>query len=227
MTFENVQEQVYRISVSLLLLTNCAITFVAVNLKYYIEYVLEMKEASINIMAFLFITAILFVPLWVYAANKYGKDLSYRVAMSCYAVIILSMALVSPSNIYMVYAFAIAAGVFHAAALTLPWAIVPDVVECDELEKGTRREGLFYGGTTFSYKLATALPIFISGLGLSFFGYVANQAQSETAILGIKILVGVAPALFFLLGAFISRYYPLTKEKHEEVLIELARRQSS
>lgn len=216
----------YRISVAILLFTNCAITFVAVNLKYYIEYALGIKEESVNIMALLFVTAILCVPLWVLLAKKFGKAFVYRPAMIMYAIIISSLSFFSPENILLVYAFAVGAGVFHAAALTLPWAIVPDVVEHDELLKGKRREGLFYGGTTFSYKMATALPIFFSGIVLSEFGYVANVEQTPQAILGIKLLFGLAPAIFFILGAYISFYYPLTEEKHKKILDELEKRRA-
>lgn len=31
-----------------------------------------------------------------------------------------------------------------ATAYVIPWAMVPDIIECDELETGRRRDGFYY-----------------------------------------------------------------------------------
>ena len=96
----------------------------------------------------------------------------------------------------------------------IPWAIVPDVVEYDELKKGRRREGLFYGGTTFSYKLASAAAIYLASNSLDWIGYVPNALQSAETISGIKMTISIIPAVLITAAAVLSMRYPLTAEKH-------------
>ena len=211
----------FRLAVCILLITNCATTLVAVILAYYLEYVLYMKDSSVVLFATLFISSILSMSLWVFLAKKYGKAETYRSAMACYAMVLLGLALLSPENTSLIFFVAVLAGIFNAAGLMIPWAIIPDIVEFDQLKKGKRREGLFYGGTTFCYKMATALAIFLSGWVLDLVGYVPNQEQIGMAKNGMRLLIGIIPALLLLIGAILSYRYPLTKERHELILKEL------
>lgn len=216
----------FLISVSILLLSNCAATLAAANLPYYLEYILGITTESSTIVFVLFLTAILSVPLWVYLARRFGKAETYRLAMLGYIAVFCTMPFFTASLGAGIYPVCILIGFFHAAALTIPWAIVPDVVEYDELQTGERREGLFYGGTTFSYKAATGIAFLISTLMLEFSGYQANVEQSTTAIAAIKILIGPAPALFLICAAALALRYPLTAEKHKGILQQLADKKS-
>ena len=211
----------FRYAVLILLLTNCAATFVAVNLPYYLQYSVDARAHQTKMITLLFLMAIIMVPVWVKIARKFGKAESYRVAMVIYALVLCTLPFIRPDTVGYLYGVAIFAGIMHSAALMIPWAIVPDVVEYDELQTGERREGLFYGGTTFSYKFATAIAVFASGTVLSIIGYVPNQPQTADVVAGLNNLVGPLPATLLLCGAILSTKYPLTSEKHKEILAQL------
>jgi GPH family glycoside/pentoside/hexuronide:cation symporter len=127
----------------------------------------------------------------------------------------------------LIYPIALIIGFFHAAAITIPWAIVPDVVEFDELKSGKRREGLFYGGTTFSYKAATGLAFLLSTAVLELSGYAANEVQSPMAHAAIRALIGPLPAFVLIIAAYLATRYPLTKERHRKIISELAARKTA
>jgi GPH family glycoside/pentoside/hexuronide:cation symporter len=218
----------YRISVLILLITNTAATFVAANLVYYIQYVLRLGGHTGFLFSTLFFTAICCVPFWVSLAKRYGKARTYRYAMLVYAGVVICLTLLPPGIPLWPYLVAVGAGAFHSAALTLPWAIIPDVVEYDELKTGKRREGLFYGGSTFCYKLATTIPPVVSLRVLNACEYVPNlEIQAPAVTLGIRTLVGVVPALLLVGGAVLSRHYPLTENKHREIVDELNKRRTT
>ncbi len=217
----------FAISVSILLLSNCAATLAAANLPYYLEYILGITTDSSSIVFVLFLTAILSVPFWVYLARRFGKAETYRLAMLGYIAVFCFMPFFTASLGNGIYPVSMLIGFFHAAALTIPWAIVPDVVEYDELQTGERREGLFYGGTTFSYKAATGIAFLISTLLLEFSGYTANQAQTPSALAAIRILIGPAPAIFLICAAALALRYPLTASKHKEILSALAEKKAA
>ncbi len=209
----------FLISVLILLFANCAGTLAAVNLPFYLQYVLGLeKDAQSPIIALLFFMAIISVPFWVTLAKKYGKAEVFKLAMLLYIAVLFLIPFATASHIY---PLAIAIGFCHAAALTIPWAIIPDVVEYDELKSGKRREGLFYGGTTFTYKAATGLAFLISAGTLELIGYEPNVEQTATALTGIKILIGPTPAIFLIIAALLANKYPLTAEKHKRIIDEL------
>lgn len=217
----------FRYAVLILLLTNCAATFIAVNLPYYLQYSVSVQEHQTELITLLFLMAIIMVPVWVKIARKFGKAESYRIAMLIYALVLCALPFITADNAGYLYVVAVLAGIMHSAALMIPWAIVPDVVEFDELKTGERREGLFYGGTTFSYKLATAIAVFASGTVLSIIGYQPNQAQSADVVAGLNNLVGPLPAALLLCGAILSTKYPLTSAKHKEILAELKQKRAT
>lgn len=214
-------------SVLILLLSNSAATIQAANLPYYLQYVLGLKADKPKILVTLFLAAILSVPVWVFLSKRFGKAETYRVAMLLYVVILCATPFVGPEIGSHIYKIAAVIGFAYGAAIVIPWAIVPDVVEYDELENGIRREGLFYGGTTFSYKAATGVAFLISGTILQFAGYSAGEVQSESALAAIRFLIGPVPAMFLLAAALLAMRYPLTADKHRQIVDALAARDNS
>lgn len=214
----------YRSSVLILLLTNLAASSIAVNLPYYLEYALHIKAKQSILIATLFVMATVSVPVWAMVTKKYGKAETYRMAMGVYAVVVASLALIPAGHLFLLFALAAVAGCLHGAALMIPWAMVPDVVEHDELKTGKRREGLFYGGTTFSYKMATALGVIASSFVLELVGYAPNEAQTDLTVTSMRLLVGPFPALVILIAAYIALRHPLNRAKHEKILEALEER---
>ena len=217
----------FLIAVLILLLSNCAATLQAVNLPYYLEYVLLLEKSRTSILFTIFAAAIVSVPIWVLITKKYGKAETYRAAMLFYVFFLCGIPFVGTGIANYIYLIAALVGFAYASALTIPWAIIPDVVEYDELKTGQRREGLFYGGTTFSYKAATGIAFFLSGVTLQVFGYTAKVEQTIEAQNAIKFLVGPGPALLLVCAAVLALKYPLTSERHEKILEELAARRKS
>jgi GPH family glycoside/pentoside/hexuronide:cation symporter len=217
----------FRSSLMIKLLSTCATTLIGVNIPYYLSYVVGMPGQKTLVLTCLFTAAILTTPLWVMRARTHGKAATYRVAMYGYITVLGALVLLPAHPTSWIYPIAICAGVFHSAALMIPWSILPDVVEYDELLHGTRREGLLYGGSAFAYKFASAFAIFLVGAILDLVGYVPNQAQTPEAVLGIKLTIAFAPAILLGLSIWASFKYPLTPDKHRDILLELSRRRDA
>ena len=50
---------------------------------------------------------------------------------------------------------------------------------------------------------------------------IANEIQTESTLLGIKMLMSVFPALFGIIGGFLVLFYPITDEKMLEIELDL------
>jgi GPH family glycoside/pentoside/hexuronide:cation symporter len=122
---------------------------------------------------------------------------------------------------------AVLAGVGISVCYLIPNAMLPDVIELDELKTGERREGVFYGFFVFLQKIALALGTFLVGQALSFAGYISSVSgeaipeQPDSALTAIRIAIGPLPAISLLLGIALTAIYPINKKRHEEILREL------
>jgi len=200
------------------------VNIIQASLLYYFRYIYG-NEAGFQIaLPILLASAILCIPLWVRVSRHIGKKKSYNTGMLIFAGSFLLFFLFG-HQFGMWFSFVIMAvgGVGFATQYVMPYSILPDVVEYDYSETGVRREGVFYGMWTFISKLGQALGIAASGWILSIFGYQAPLAngvlpqQTELAKLGIRILTGPLPALFFIAGVLILRHYPITAQTYEKI----------
>ena len=211
----------FRMSVLIILVTNCAITLIAVSVPYYMEYAVDLKADRTNVVLILFGCAILSLPGWIWLTKRYGKAEVYRYSMILFALTASSLFLIPVGGRELLFFLSIFAGALNGAALLLPWAIIPDVVEYDQLKSGKRREGLLYGGTTFCYKMASATAIFLAGYSLEFAGYIPNEVQSEGVIFTIRSLIALGPAFLLLVGVAFAIRYPITAKEHKRILAQI------
>lgn len=216
--------QAFRTSLWIKLLSTSAATLVSAKLKYYVEYVLGMGPEFPKIIGALFVGAISAVPLWVFLSKKLGKVEAFRLGMWGYIIVLLALLLLGKGETLWIYPLAVVAGVFHSAALLIPWTIIPDVVEVDEYETGSRREGLLYGGTSFAYKLGSAGAIFLAGIILGAVGYEPHTEIQPHTVTGILWFVSLAPIALLLWSILASRRFPISAERHREIVAELRER---
>jgi GPH family glycoside/pentoside/hexuronide:cation symporter len=109
----------------------------------------------------------------------------------------------------------------------IPWSMLGEVVDEDELRTGERREGLYFGLFTFLRKLGGAVAVALGLWILELSGFVANQAQGQTTLTTIRVLTAVVPGVFVVLGAWVALGYPLTRASHAEILAALEARRAA
>jgi GPH family glycoside/pentoside/hexuronide:cation symporter len=113
----------------------------------------------------------------------------------------------------------VVAGIGFATTYVIPWSIVPDTVEYDYSKTGERREGIYYGIWTFVSQLGQALAALIMGIILDLYHYIPNQPeQAPGALLGIRLLIGLIPAVIYLTGAIIVLFYPIGEKQYRQMI---------
>ncbi len=172
-------------------------------------------------------TALLALPLWSKVSARYGKKMAYYAGMGIWLIAQAGLFLLQPGQTQLMYVLAIMAGLGVSTAYLIPWSMLPDVIDLDELRTGQRREGLFYAFMVLLQKVGLALGIFLVGQGLSLSGYEGNIVQQPpAAILAIRLSVGPLPTVFLILGIILAYFYPVTKEYHDEILLKLSERKN-
>lgn len=188
---------------------------------------LAMESAMLGM---LIIVALPALPLWTFLSAKVGKRTAYIVAMLSWAAMQVGFFFVGPGDVALGIGLAAVAGLGVAGAHVIPDAMVPDVVDVDELQTGKRNEGVYYGAKNLIRKVTGALAIFGALQVLGWTGYTppdeagAVVAQPESALLAIRLLTGPAGAVLLLGAILVALRYPLTKAKHDAVRAELEKR---
>ncbi len=208
------------------LFTWTSMHIIEANLLYYIKYIVQREDLSEAIMATIFITAMLSLPLWDRVSKRYNKRLAYIYGIAFWAAVqILLVTVTASSSLVYLFTLCVLAGVGVGAAHVLPWAMIPDAIEVDELETGKRHEGMFYSLVTLMSKTTNSIAIPLALAILEFSGYIPNAlTQPASTLTGIRLVVGPIPAVLLVCGIIFAIFYPLSRDQYREVVHELETR---
>jgi len=210
------------------LFTWLAIVVAETNLLFYIKYVINRAGQSSLIMASIFVTAMIALPFWNWVSKKGNKRTAYIIGVAFWAVVMILMILITPQTpFWVLMVLCVMAGIGISAAQVLPWAIIPDAIEWDEYTTGERHEGVFYSLITLLGKIANSIAVPLSLVILELTGYVPNsEVQPESALQGIRLVIGPIPAVLLVTGIIFAIFYPLSREKYQHVVTELQQRRA-
>jgi GPH family glycoside/pentoside/hexuronide:cation symporter len=194
--------------------------FMALIIFFLKDVMLVPDEYTSMVMALPLVIAVASVPLWVYLGEKLGKRQGYIAAAIFYMVPLLMVIFMPAGNLAIVIVIAVLIGVGSSATQVLPWSMLPDVIEFDEYQNHVRREGFYMGTTQLLYKATSAMVVFIVLAIIGGFGYVENQVtgmQPQSALMAIRLMLGLGTGFLLMMAAFTAWKNPLTKERFEEV----------
>ena len=137
-------------------------------------------------------------------------------------IALLVAGVVAPANIPLI----IVCGLFYklGSGLTLgaTTVMLADVIDYGEVKLGTRNESIVASFQTLLVKTASAVAGWLIGVGLTISGFVENVPQTETTIMGMRILMGVVPSIITVLAYVIYvRGYKLEGSYLESITAQL------
>lgn len=167
-------------------------------------------------------------PMWATVARHYGKPFAFRAAICMMAASYLSVYTLGEGTLWRMYPTMALAGAGSAGFWTAVFSQLADITDIDELEVGSRREGLFAGFASLCRKLGYAVGGGAIGIGLWSVGYDENAAsQTAETIFGLKLVFSLPTFCFAMLGLWFFRRFPVTEASHREVLEALQQRRDA
>ena len=191
--------------------------------RYLIDYI-EVRPGFDNIfLVVVLIFSLLSIPGILALMRRTNKRVAYIIGIG-FMVVVLSVAVfLGPGDQNRLLLGALPAGIGFAAMSIIPWAIVADVIDLDELHTGERREGLYTGYLVFLRKLGTGLLVFAVGQLLAATGYLSSTTgsafveQPASALSAMRFLVTVLPAVALALSLVLAWRFPIDRESHEAI----------
>ncbi|NJP08443.1 MAG: MFS transporter [Leptolyngbyaceae cyanobacterium RU_5_1] len=200
-------------------------------LPFFVVNYLNLSEAISTLAAIAVqVTALLMLAVWTRVSRRVGKQATYWMGTGFWLFGQVGLWFLPRGETTWIYPLAILVGLGVSTAFLIPWSMLPDVIEFDELTTGQRREGVFYGFMTLAQKVCRGLGLFLIGLVLKQKGFIERAAgqplpdQPPAAEEAIRNVAVFLPIIFLVVSLVLVYFYPITREKHAEILLRLHER---
>jgi len=224
------RRKAYMQLMGLYLTSRIAMDLIGVVLILYFTHVLGRSEDFEIMMAIFLVVVIATLPFWLAVSRRMDKARAFTIGAIGWGLGNLVFLFAEPDwPRWLVLMFAPLVAIGYSAADLMPWAMVGDVVDEDDLETGERREGIYNGFFTFLRKLGGAVGVALAMLVLQAAGLPEGRDATvpESAVTAIRWMASVGTSALVLLAAFLARGYPLTRERHHAILAELEARDAA
>lgn len=206
-------------------------------LYYFKYYVHEEQYGQVVLLNIPFVLSGLYLALGQVAniigvvlaapiGNKIGKKNIFILAMLLATVGSILFFWLDKNQVWGIFGLQVIISICAGAVFPLLWSMYADCVDYSELKTGNRATGLIFSSSSMSQKLGWALGTAVTGWLLGYFGFQANQLQSEETLSGIKMFLSLFPAVGTILSIVFISFYPLTEKRMQKIASELEQRRN-
>lgn len=150
------------------------------------------------------------------------------IVMNGLHAVLLALCYFIPPDQYALIVIVHSVGILtFGVTITLLFSMYTDCAEYGEWHTGKHTAGLVVSASMFSLKFGSAIGGALPGFILAWFGFIANEVQTESAITGIRLMFNLLPAIFFLAAAVQMWFYRIDRATLARVEQELYDRRSS
>ncbi|MDP2436096.1 MAG: MFS transporter [archaeon] len=219
------RNRTFLFTLAIFLSANLASQFVINNLVLFVKYILQADKSLSIMMILLQGFTILSLAIWTPLASRLGKSWTFMISAVFFVVpLSLTWLFDENTNIAWVYiAFSIS-GIGVGGLMLLPWSMMGDCVDVDELTTGIRREGLYFGLFVLFQKIALAGALAGANYALDGAGYINHPPGSDDpyfqpseVVLALRVMVGPVSTGLAVLSFIPAFFYPLNRHQHAKL----------
>jgi len=134
---------------------------------------------------------------------------------------------VSPQNLPVLYALNIIASFAAGPTPAIVWSLYADTVDYGEWKFGRRATGLLISAMVLIQKISLAVGGALIGWLLSYYGFVADAAQTPRAQHGIVLLFSLIPGVLAVGAGLVNILYSLDEPQVKQIERDLAARKAA
>ncbi len=195
---------------------------------YYLTYYIGRPDIYTVAMGVLLLSQLAMLPVYVALSNRFGKGRAYMMGLAIWSLgTLLSLGLGPDTALVPTLVICAVIGMGLSAGVLIPWAMLPSIIDVDELITGRQRAGMYAGVMTLVRKLvqgAIAMPSVGIVLALCGFGGGAEAvAEGEVSVAGLRWFFVCGPGLLLLGGLLIASRFRITPRSHAVLSAELER----
>jgi len=162
-----------------------------------------------------------------YLSNYYDKRTLMLFLTLSNAIVMGLMFYIPPDYYWTMLSVNALASLLSGPTPALVWAMYGDVADYGEWKFRRRTTALVFSAAQFAQKLGLTIGGVIPTAVLAYVGYQANMAQTETAMMGIRLIFTMLPAAFAFIAGLAFIYYPLRDRQLIDIETDLIERRLS
>lgn len=193
---------------------------------YFVSYYLGREE-----LISLFMTGGMLASIGGAVCMNWISQYFCKVSLVKYAALLSAAAhfaiFVLPADQFIIIFILSLVGAFAQMIITPGiFAMVADTADFNKLKSGSNTMALYYSAHLLVLKFGIAIGGAMAGWIFSATGYVANQAQTETALQGIVFCYALFTVFTCIVQYIVFKFYTLTDNEMDEVHKQLAEQPS-
>ena len=157
-------------------------------------------------------------------AERFGKKAVFIAGVTVTTIATAWVYWATPSSIAMLFWLSILWAAGWGPTVPLLWVMIADVADYSEWKNSRRATGFMFAGILFALKAGLGVGGGLSARILKWYGYVPNVAQTERALLGIRLGSSIFPAIALALVIVCLIMYPINKSLNEKIQDDLTER---
>jgi len=191
---------------------------------YYFKYYVHRNDLLGPFLvsnALAFLAAVILAPV---IAKRFDKKALFMGSIGIGGLIIGGFWFAAPTDVALMFALQILSSFIIGFNSPLLWAMFADTADDAEWRLGRRNTGLVFASAIFGTKVGLAIGAWVTGLLLTWFGYVANVEQTAFSLMGIRLSMSVFPSAMLVLAALLMKAYPLDDQLMVQIESDLKAR---
>lgn len=161
-------------------------------------------------------------------ADKFGKRNVFMASLFVSTLFIIMFYFFPPQSVGTMFGTQILHMFFYGISTPILWAMIADVADYSEWKNNRRATAIIFSAMMVGLKAGLSVGSSLVAGILGSYGYVpqSSSGQSESAILGTKMLVSIYPSIPFLVAVGLLFFYVIDKKMEVKLEAELKARRS-
>lgn len=195
---------------------------------FWLADILHRSELMMLVSGITMVVGLLVLPLNNWIAKRYGKHYpAFTTLPLRIAGLGIAFFLGPQAGLPVIVLVCVLSGLGASASAFVPYTLLPDLPDTDEMITGSHGSGIYAGMATFLRTFSSGIAIFLTGVLLDLFGYVESSAgevaqQTQGALFGVRFMFTVVPILLTLGAIVLGARYRLNKKNHSQMCRAIA-----
>ncbi|MFN5700978.1 MAG: MFS transporter [Betaproteobacteria bacterium] len=195
---------------------------------FIVQHTLKLQNNAMLYFVFTqYAVGLVFLPLMMKLANRIGRHRVMVLGALAFLGPLPLFMLIAPGSIPQAVALYAFLGITTSAIWVMPPALVADAIDYGRLHGAKDDAALYMALYHFVQKLAMAGGVGIGMPLAGMLGFNAAGSNDDAGVLALNMVALVLPIFIALPGMLLMFNYPLTRERHDEVMRELRQRDAA
>lgn len=188
---------------------------------FFVSAYVGRPDLAAGLFLLQFVFGVAAGPIWLRIGYRLGKARAAVAGELTQAAINLGLLFVAPNALALLVSLTIAQGLAQGSGNLMLRAMVADLADRQRLESGRDRTGLLFSIFSLTGKTATAAAVGLALPLVGALGFRPGPGNGPEALLALKLVFALGPALAHLISAALIAGFPLDAARHADIRRQL------